>query len=143
LNHERDPYFPNSANPEHHLDRKNPENFNIELDDSMQIVYDLVKHNLEERQKKLFVEADSLPNYFEIGKSVFFYNPIVPVGQHPKFHQYWQGPYTIIEKLSPVVYKIQRDDQPGEIRRAHVARLNRRFSRENSEEAEDVKMGKE
>ena len=90
LNHGRDPWFPNAANPEHHFDRKNPETFNLELDDSMQTVYRLVKQNLEDRQKKLFVEADSLPNYFDIGQSVFFYNPIVPEGQHPKFHQYWQ-----------------------------------------------------
>ena len=87
----------------------------------MQTVYRLVKQNLEDRQKKLFAEADSLPNYFDIGQSVFFYNPIVPEGQHPKFHQYWQGPYTIIQKISPVVYKIQRDDNLAEIRRAHVA----------------------
>ena len=100
----------------------------------MQTVYRLVKQNLEDRQKKLFVEADSLPNYFDIGQSVFFYNPIVPEGQHPKFHQYWQGPYTIIQKISPVVYKIQRDDNPAEIRRAHVARLKRRFIRAEKDE---------
>ena len=108
---------------------KNPETFNLELDDSMQTVYRLVKQNLEDRQKKLFVEADSLPNYFEIGQSVLFYNPINPTNQHPKFHQYWQGPYTIIQKISPVVYKIQKDDNANEIRRAHVARLKRRFLR--------------
>ena len=133
LNHGRDPWFPNAANPEHQMDRKNPETFNLELDDSMQTVYRLVKQNLEDRQKKLFVKADSLPNYFDIGQSVFFYNPIVPEGQHPKFHQYWQGPYTIIQKLSPVVYKIQRDSNLAEIRRAHVDRLKRRFIRAEKE----------
>jgi hypothetical protein len=38
-----------------------------------------------------------------------FYNPIVPEGMHPKFHNFWQGPYSIVGKLSRVVYKIQRD----------------------------------
>jgi hypothetical protein len=71
---------------------------------------------------------------------VFLHNPIVPEGQHPKFHEYWQGPYTIMQKVSPVVYKIQRDNNPKEIRRAHVARLKRRFTR--SDKLEDVKTGK-
>jgi hypothetical protein len=135
LNHGRDAWFPNSSNSALEYDSQSIETFSVHLDEDMQNVFKLVKKNLEDRQTKLFVDADSLPNYFEIGHSVLFYNPIVPEGMHPKFHNYWQGPYKVIEKLSPVVLKIQREDDPSEIRRAHVARLKRRFIRREQQKA--------
>jgi hypothetical protein len=100
--------------------------FNARLDEEMKHVFQLVKKNLEDRQSKLFVTSDSLPNYFEIGHSVLYYNPIVPEGKHPKFHNYWQR---------PVVYKIQKEDDLNDIRRAHVARLKRRFVRREKQKA--------
>jgi transposase len=135
LNHGRDAKFPNAVNPTLWYDTSSPDSFNALLDEDMKQVFKLVKKNLEERQKKLFVESDTLPNYFEVGQSVLFYNPIVPEGQHASFHSFWQGPYTVIQKLSPVVFRIQRDDDPNDIRRAHVARLKRRFLRRTKPKA--------
>jgi hypothetical protein len=71
LNHKRDAWFPNTVNNTLWSDTSSPDSFNAPLDEDMKEVFKLVK-NLEERQKKLFVESDTLPNYFEVGHSVLF-----------------------------------------------------------------------
>ena len=44
---------------------------------------------------------------FRIGDRVWLFNPPVRVGQAKKFSSMWRGPYTVIDRVSPVNYRIQ------------------------------------
>ena len=44
---------------------------------------------------------------FRIGDRVWLFNPAVRVGQAKKFSSMWRGPYTVIDRVSPVNYRIQ------------------------------------
>ena len=44
---------------------------------------------------------------FMIGDTVWLFNPAVKVGQINKFCSLWRGPYTVIERVSPLNYRIQ------------------------------------
>ena len=44
---------------------------------------------------------------FRIGDRVWLFNPAVKVGQTKKFSSQWRGPYTVIDRVSPVNYRIQ------------------------------------
>lgn len=44
---------------------------------------------------------------YEVGDCVWLYTPVVQSGSTKKFSSLWQGPYTIIDKVSLVTYRIQ------------------------------------
>ena len=73
---------------------------------------------------------------FEDGSLVWLYVPAVKPGLTPKLTNLWQGPYEILEKKSPVTYKLlDRTDRAGHRGRAleqvvHVNRLKRFISRD-------------
>ena len=43
----------------------------------------------------------------QIGDVVWLYTPVVCQGTTKKFSSFWRGPYTTIDKLGPVNYKLQ------------------------------------
>lgn len=56
---------------------------------------------------------------YEVGDLVWLNSPVVPRGKSKKFHCPWTGPYKVVKKLSPVVYRIQ-DVRPGSRKRVVV-----------------------
>ena len=44
---------------------------------------------------------------FGIGDCVLLYTPAIKPGKSKKFGGCWQGPYTVVDKTSPVNYRIQ------------------------------------
>ena len=56
--------------------------------------------------KKLHDKHDSSEQLC-IGDRVRLYTPVVSKGNTKKFTSYWRGPYTIVDKLGDVTYKIQ------------------------------------
>ncbi|KAG7176718.1 hypothetical protein Hamer_G015547 [Homarus americanus] len=38
---------------------------------------------------------------------VWLYNPVLKKGQSPKLQSPWEGPYTVVERLSDVTYRIK------------------------------------
>lgn len=109
----------------------NPECYSQQLEEQMQRVFLQVKTNLEQRQQKLFKDSSTLLEVFKIGQLVLFYNPVLPVHEHPTFHRFWTGPYVIIQKINPFIYRIQKLSEDKSIRRAHYSRLKLWFDRSN------------
>jgi hypothetical protein len=44
------------------------------------------------------------------GDFVYLYNPIAKRGRAKKFEYKYQGPYRILEKISPLIYKLQIEE---------------------------------
>ena len=59
----------------------------------------------------------------EIGDFVWLFNPVRHVGAHSSFKSFWKGPFSVIEKKSPVIFKIQRVEKPEDIQTVDVSRL--------------------
>jgi hypothetical protein len=57
------------------------------------------------------------------GELVYLYNPISKRGKAKKFEYKYQGPYMILEKISPLIYKLRIEEDKSVI--VHVNRLNR------------------
>ena len=55
----------------------------------------------------------AVPIVFEPGQSVWLLVPAIPVGTSAKFARLWCGPFTVIEKLSDVVYRVEGTRQTG------------------------------
>lgn len=45
----------------------------------------------------------------EIGAIVWLYNPKRTRGVCPKLQTKWEGPYTVLEKINDVIFKIQKN----------------------------------
>ncbi len=63
-------------------------------------------HSAQERQKKdydLRVKESS----FEEGDLVYLTNSATQIGESKKLNPVWLGPYLVVKKFSPVLYRIQ------------------------------------
>jgi len=89
------------------------------LDDTRRRVSDslrLTGHSMWRRYQLRVRDAGYLP-----GELVWLHNPRRKRGLSPKLQSPWEGPYTIIEALSDVTYRIS----PGEGRRRRVVHVDR------------------
>eukprot|EP00731_Ephydatia_muelleri_P036209 Em0216g3a len=73
------------------------------------MAYDVIRENLDVAQKK---RKDRRHKHcaevnFKVGDRVWLFNPAVKVGETRKLSSQWRGPYTVIDRVSPVNYKIQ------------------------------------
>jgi hypothetical protein len=66
---------------------------------------------------------ESLP-MFDIGDEVLLFDPTTKKGLSRKLVIRWRGPYVVIEKHSPVTYKIMKD---GNSQLVHVERLRKKL----------------
>ncbi|KAG7164273.1 hypothetical protein Hamer_G003421 [Homarus americanus] len=59
---------------------------------------------------------------YKDGDKIWLYNPLQKKGHSPQLHIPWEGPYTVVERLSDVTYRIigRRKAQPKVV---HVNRL--------------------
>ena len=73
------------------------------------------------RQKQFYDIKKPTSRSYSVGDSVYLYVPRVKRGQTPKFAHYWQGPYVIAKKMSPVNYQIVSDKGVKQV--VHVNRL--------------------
>jgi len=72
-------------------------------------------------------KIEDIPNYFEKGEFVWLFNPVRHAGEHPSFKTFWEGPFSIVEKKSPVLFKIQKVDDPENTQVVYAARLKACF----------------
>ncbi|KAG7160461.1 hypothetical protein Hamer_G001720 [Homarus americanus] len=61
--------------------------------------------------------------FYKDGEKVWLYNPLGKKGQSPKLQSPWEGPYTVVERLLDVTYRLRgrRKAQPK------VVHVNRRW----------------
>ena len=80
-----------------------------EVRKTLKNAYDVIRVNLDAAQKKRKDVKDKHCSEmnFRIGDRVWLFNPAVRVGQAKKFSSMWRGPYTVIDRVSPVNYRIQ------------------------------------
>jgi hypothetical protein len=60
------------------------------------------------------------------GDFVYLYNPIAKRGRAKKFEYKYQGPYMILEKISPLIYKLEVEEGKSTV--VHVNRLKRAYT---------------
>ena len=76
---------------------------------TLKMAYDVIRENLDVAQKKRKERRDKhcAEVNFKVGDRVWLFNPAVKVGETRKLSSQWRGPYTVIDRVSPVNYKIQ------------------------------------
>lgn len=75
----------------------------------MRAMFDMARKNsrtAQSRQKQIY-DKTSREKPLQIGDRVWLYVPAVKVGSTKKLASLWRGPYTVIDKTSPVNYVIQ------------------------------------
>ena len=73
------------------------------------------------RQKRQYNRKSSFQS-FEVGQGVWMYNPIRKKGRSPKLTISWEGPLAIIEKISSILYRVQKSLR-SKSRVVHVDKL--------------------
>ena len=84
-------------------------NYVERLQQKMEMAHRSARENLKKsavRQKRNY-DQRAEHRQFAIGDPVWFYNPVRKKGICPKLQMKWTGPFTVIDKLNNVVYKIQ------------------------------------
>ena len=69
------------------------------------------------------------PNQYKLKDSVMYWQPTFKRGECPKLLSFWQGPFYVVEILSDVVYRIQKDAK-CKSRIVHHNQIKPYFSRE-------------
>jgi hypothetical protein len=77
---------------------------------------------LSHDKAKRYYDKGTRDIHLKKGDVVYLHNPIAKRSRAKKFAYQYQGPYTILERVSPLVYKLQTDADRSII--AHVNRLN-------------------
>ena len=90
----------------------------------LQRVHELARTKTGESSKRYKDYYDSTSNdtVYKVGDKVWLHQPFVKKGLSRKLARPWCGPYTIVKKLSDVVFRIQKD---GRGRKRTVVHFNR------------------
>jgi hypothetical protein len=88
---------------------------------------ELAKQNIERAQRKYqeYYKKTGVPREFSEGDQVWIYSPVSKKGVPRKFAHLWIGPFRIIEKFSPINYKIRRVGGKQEITTVHINRMKK------------------
>jgi hypothetical protein len=98
-----------------------------DLEDKLDFCYKLVKSHLQYNNSK-HSSPEQMPVYFQPGDKVLLFHPVIPKGQHKTFSEFWKGPYLIVAKINPAVFKIQLCSDPSVTDIVYAARLKMFFS---------------
>ncbi|GBM00287.1 Retrovirus-related Pol polyprotein from transposon 297 [Araneus ventricosus] len=63
---------------------------------------------LASERMKTHYDSRATHHHFKEGDLVWMYNPKRRRGPSPKLQQNWEGPYTVVKKMTDVVYRVQR-----------------------------------
>ena len=96
--------------------------------EGMERIFSQVREKTKVAQKRQKDHYDSrvFGGRYKIGDKVWLYLPVTCKGQSRKFLRPWKGPYTILDVLSDVTYRIQLDElKEGQKKRQSVVHFNR------------------
>ena len=82
---------------------------------TLERVHEIERKNLQavqKRQKRTY-DLKMVENSFEVGDLVLKLKAAGKVGQSRKLNPGWEGPFLVIEVISPVLYKIQSRKKEG------------------------------
>lgn len=79
----------------------------------LQKIHDYNRMELEATSRRMKDRYDlkSNTNVLEVGTLVWLYAPKRTVGRCPKLQMSWEGPYEVLETLSPVTYRIRHQQK--------------------------------
>ena len=92
----------------------------------MSVAHELVKNNLTTIAQTRSKTID-IPFYFKLKDEVFLFSPVLSKNTPKSFQEFWKGPYTIVEIISPVCYKIQNNSNPTDTDIVYASRLKKKF----------------
>ena len=104
-----------------------------ELKEKLKEIHEIARENLEkscDRQKRLYDHRANAHSY-NVGDSVFLFDPTKKKDISPKLQSRWVGPYLVVGKLSDLLYKIQLSPQ-SKIKIVHHDRLKLGHSKSQS-----------
>lgn len=86
-------------------------------------IREIVRQNLEKAQtnQKLQNDKGTKPRSFSVGDLVLLMMP----SSDQKLLGQWQGPYTVLQKVTPVTYKLELDPNRGTTQIYHVNHLKK------------------
>ena len=87
-----------------------------------QTCFDMVRQNRNTARMK-HTNVQDIPKYFSVGDEVLLFSPVLHKHTPKTFTEFWIGPYTITRQISPVVFEIQKNDNPEKKDTVHVSRL--------------------
>jgi hypothetical protein len=87
---------------------------NMEAKKQSKLSHELAKKYYDRKTREISLKRGDL---------VYLYNPIAKMGRAKKFEYKYQGPYMILEKISPLIYKLQMEEGKSIV--VHVNRLKR------------------
>ena len=75
----------------------------------VELAQNLARENLQRAQQKMkdYYDQKTKEPVFEVGQRVWVYTPRTRKGLSKKLMHNWLGPYRIVEKLSPVHFKLR------------------------------------
>jgi hypothetical protein len=126
LNHGREPTFPNKLQMQ--LDNTvqsvmDKQHF-LDLVTQMGTTFKFTAQNLARAQAKL-VHPSDMPDFFKPGDKVYLFSPVLHTNETLAFKKYWSGPYEIIKKINPVIFRIKRVNNDSDIQDIFVKRLKK------------------
>ena len=73
--------------------------------------YELTKVNRRKASERYkdYYDVKEKDTTYNVGDKVWLHVPFVKKGKNLKLSQPWQGPYTIVKKISDVVYRIEKN----------------------------------
>ena len=89
----------------------------------MKTIYDVVLKNTTKRVQhyKDNYDVGLTERQLQIGQKVWVYRPQQKIGVCPKLQSKWEKNYVICERISDVLYRVQKDKGKREI--IHIHRL--------------------
>ena len=81
--------------------------------EKVELAQNLAREHLQRAQQKMkdYYDQKTKEPVFEVGQRVWVYTPRTRKGLSKKLMHNWLGPYRIVEKLSPVKFKVAHDRQ--------------------------------
>jgi hypothetical protein len=80
------------------------------------------------KANEVHAKIEDMPDYFGVGEFVWLFNPVRHSGEHSSFKTFWEGPFEILSKKSPVLFRIQEVGKPSNIQTVYAARLKPCFT---------------
>jgi len=114
------------------------------FNDYQQAIYEARLHarQLTEEAKVPEISREvSFHNPYLPGDKVWLFNPLVQDGSSKKLSIFWEGPYSVLKVLSPVICEVSNDLQ-HDLQRVNIARLKKVIQRDQKPEElpEDLRM---
>ena len=130
LEHSRDAVLPGNLslgleNSRRDINGMNLRQYTLVLQERLENAFELAARNLNVTQESYATPHD-LPDYFDIGDQVFLFHPCVLKNEIHTFKQWWIGPFVVIERKTPVIYRIRRVQDPDDVRTVYVSRLKKK-----------------